>query len=56
MHFLLAIAEKEHCGIWSILVISADRDVHEEEISPITPTTPSCINEMAEKTAWVMAA
>lgn len=46
--YVLAIAENEHWGICSVLVISADNDVHEDEISPMTPTTPSCINEMAE--------
>lgn len=54
--FLLAIAEYEHCGICNVLVMSADKDVHEDDISPITPMTPSWISDIAENTACVMAA
>lgn len=54
--FLLAMAEYEHCGICNVLVISADRDVHEDDISPMTPITPSWISDIAENTACVMAA
>lgn len=53
---LLAVAENEHCGICKVLVINADNDVQEEDISPMTPMTPSCINEIAENTACVIAA
>lgn len=50
------MAENEHCGICNVLVIKADKDVHDDDISPITPITPSWINEIAENTACVIAA
>lgn len=55
INYILAPAENEHCGIWSVLVISPDSEVQEDEISPITPITPCCIKVTAEYTASVMA-
>lgn len=52
---ILAAAVKEHCGIWRVLVMSADSEVHDEDMSPITPTTPSWISDTVEKTACVIA-
>lgn len=38
---LLATAENEHCGICNVLVIRADKVVHDEDISPMTAMAPS---------------
>lgn len=53
--YLLATEVNEHCGICNVLVKRADNDVQDDEISPITPTTPYCIKETAADTASIIA-